>query len=90
MERSVPNDVQDSHEGDRWLMSDRDHYDECCRRFDALFRKFELVDEAIRGNGKPGIIVRLDRLEQRAKWYTHAAWMLAGAVVTAAIGWVAS
>ena len=45
------------------------------------------IDEAIRGtpgNGtRPGILVRLDRLEQDAKRQSKLIWLIIGAVVTA-------
>jgi hypothetical protein len=54
----------------------------CSRQFQSLHRKLDQLDEAIRGNGKPGIQLRLDRLESaetaRRRWF----WLIAGAVVT--------
>jgi len=52
----------------------------CEREFAELHRKLDRLDEAIRGNGKPGIIVRLDRLEQSAKSQAKIIWLLVGAV----------
>jgi hypothetical protein len=40
------------------------HYDRVCKgEFAELHAKLDKLDEAIRGNGKPGIQLRLDRLE---------------------------
>ena len=58
---------------------DRDDRDECARKFDMLFLKIDRLDEAIRGNGKPGILVRIDRLEQSEMTRGKLLWLLAGA-----------
>ena len=50
--------------------------------FAAIHRKLDRLDEAIRGNGKPGILVRLDRLEQDAKRQGKLIWLVVGAGVT--------
>jgi len=52
----------------------------CQQQFEILFEKLDRIDVAIRGNGKPGIIVRLDRLEQSAKSQAKLIWLLVGAV----------
>ena len=57
-----------------------DNEKHCQQQFDILFEKLDRLDEAIRGNGKPGIIVRLDRLEQSAKSQAKIIWLLVGAV----------
>jgi hypothetical protein len=57
-----------------------DNEKHCQQQFDILFEKLDRIDVAIRGNGKPGIIVRLDRLEQSAKSQAKLIWLLAGAV----------
>ena len=57
----------------------------CQKQFDLLFEKLDKLDSAIRGNGKPGISVRLDRLEQATKIYTRIIWVLLGASLTAAV-----
>ena len=46
-------------------------------------QKLDRLDEAIRGNGKLGIILRLDRLEQNAKRQSKLIWLLIGAMMTA-------
>ena len=40
------------------------------------------LDEALRGNGKPGIQTRLDRLEQAEAARTHFWWLVMGGCVT--------
>ena len=61
--------------------------------FEAIHRKLDRLDEAIRGNGRPGITVRLDRLEQDAKRQAKLTWLILGAVITAlasvVVAWVA-
>ena len=57
-----------------------DNEKHCQQQFDILFEKLDRIDVAIRGNGKPGIIVRLDRLEQTAKSQAKLIWLLVGAV----------
>ena len=67
-------------------MNDCDHhYDRVCKsEFAEVHAKLDKLDEAIRGNGKPGIAVRLDRLEQDAKRQSRLIWLIVGAGVTAA------
>ncbi len=50
--------------------------------FAAIHRKLDRLDEAIRGNGKPGILIRLDRLEQDAKRQGKLIWIVVGTCVT--------
>jgi len=44
------------------------------------------MDEAIRGNGKPGIQIRLDRLESAEATRSRLLWIIAGSTVTLALG----
>lgn len=57
------------------------------RRLEAIDAKLDRLDEAIRGNpgngSKPGILVRLDRLEQNARRQSRLIWLIVGAIVTA-------
>lgn len=55
----------------------------CEREFEEIHRKLDRLDEAIRGNGRPGITVRLDRLEQDAKRQSKLIWLIVGSAVTA-------
>ena len=62
-----------------------EQYDNICKNeFLQLHRKLDQLDEAIRGNGKPGIQVRLDRLEQERLNRSKLAWFVFGAFCTAA------
>ena len=55
----------------------------CEREFAEIRLKLDRLDEAIRGNGKPGIAMRLDRLEQDAKRQSRLVWLIVGSAVTA-------
>ena len=55
----------------------------CIIRDSALQAKLDRLDEAIRGNGRPGITVRLDRLEQDAKRQARLLWLVVGSAITA-------
>ena len=59
---------------------------ECPRKFDLLFEKIDRLDEAIRGNGKPGILMRLDRLEQAEIKRAKLVWLLVGALLAGLAG----
>jgi len=66
-------------------MCPSEQYETICRaEFGELHTKLDRMDEAIRGNGKPGIQVRLDRLEQDAKRQARLIWLVVGAAVTLA------
>lgn len=43
--------------------------------------KLEKLDEAIRGNGKPGLVLRLDRLERSETTRRKIIWMTIGSLV---------
>lgn len=57
----------------------------CKGEFAAIHAKLDRLDEAIRGNGKPGIQLRLDRLEASEKSRSRLIWIIAGAAVTLAV-----
>lgn len=56
----------------------------CQRQFQELHHKLDRLDEAIRGNGKPGITLRLDRLEQAARRQSRLIWLILGSGITTA------
>ena len=62
------------------------------RQFAAIHAKLDSLDEAIRGNGKPGLLVRVDRIERDARRNGKLIWLIAGAIVSsltwAAVGWI--
>ena len=67
--------------------------EQCTRHFEAIHNKLDRLDESIRGNGKPGILIRLDRLEQDAKRQAKLVWLVVGAAVTGLVStlimWIA-
>ena len=66
-------------------MCPSEQYETICKgEFGELHAKLDRIDEAIRGNGKPGINTRLDRLEQDAKRQARLVWLVIGAAVTLA------
>jgi len=74
-------------------VSECSQFEQCQNNFEAIHRKLDRLDEAIRGNGKPGILIRLDRLEQDAKRQAKLIWLILGAVITAlasgVVAWIA-
>jgi hypothetical protein len=69
-------------------MSNCDSHDERIRQHEIaeLHSKLDKLDEAIRGNGKPGIQLRLDRLESAEAVRSKLLWIIAGSTVTLATG----
>ena len=64
-----------------------DQYERVCKgEFASIHTKLDRLDDAIRGNGKPGIQLRLDRLESAAAKRNKVLWMVLGCVVTLAVG----
>ena len=65
-------------------------YERFCKgEFAGLSMKLDRLDEAIRGNGKPGIQRRLDRLEALEAIRSRLTWLIVGAAVTlgATVAW---
>ena len=60
-------------------------FDECEKHFDRVHEQLKQIDEAIRGNGTPGINVRLDRLEQDSTRRSRLVWAVVGATATAVV-----
>ncbi len=57
-------------------------YDRICKEeFAAIHSKLDRIDVAIRGNSKPGIHLRLDRLEVTEKSRAKFIWIIVGASV---------
>jgi len=68
------------------MACDEDRYEAVCKQeFADLHTKLDRMDEAIRGNGKPGIQRRLDRLEMAEAVRSRLAWLIVGAAVTLAV-----
>ena len=69
------------------MSDDCDRYKPVCQdEFASIHRKLDTLDEAIRGNGKPGIQLRLDRLEGSERTRSRVLWLLIGAGATLAVG----
>ncbi len=64
-----------------------EQYETVCKgEFASIHSKLDRMDEAIRGNGKPGIQLRLDRLESTEAVRSRLLWIIAGSTVTLAVG----
>lgn len=59
-------------------------------QLDEIMQRLERLDEAIRGNGHPGIKTRLDILERGAKVQSRLAWLIIGAGITIAASDIAA
>ena len=67
-------------------MSPSEQYEVCKSEFSALHAKLDRLDEAVRGNGKPGIQLRLARLEVADAVRSRLLWIIATASATLAVG----
>ncbi len=68
-------------------MCPSEQYETVCKgEFASIHVKLDKMDEAIRGNGKPGIQLRLDRLESSEARRSRLLWLVIGAVATLAVG----
>jgi hypothetical protein len=62
-----------------------EQYEDVCKgEFGELHTKLDVIDVAIRGNGKPGIQTRLDRLEQDRLYRSKVVWFVIGTITTLA------
>ena len=69
------------------MCGDSEQYERICKgEFASIHTKLDRMDEAIRGNGKPGIQLRLDRLESAEAVRSRLMWIIAGSTVTLALG----
>ena len=68
-------------------MSDcSEQYERVCKAgFAAIHEKLDRLDEAIRGNSRPGIQLRLDRLENAQAVRSRLMWVITGSTVTLAL-----
>jgi len=64
-------------------VSECSQFEQCQNHFESIHRKLDRLDEAVRGNGRPGIQLRLDRLEQDAKRQSKLTWLIIGAAIAA-------
>jgi len=62
-----------------------EQYDNICKaEFAELHRKLDRIDESLRGNGRPGIQTRLDRVERERLGRSRLFWLAMGTVCTCA------
>ena len=67
-------------------MDDSSQYEQVCKgEFSSIHAKLDRMDEAIRGNGKPGIQLRLGNLEAAEKSRSRRIWIGAGAAGSLAV-----
>jgi hypothetical protein len=67
------------------MSEDGDRYEMVCKcEFGSIHKKLDALDTAIRGNGKPGIQLRLDRLEESQRLRSRIVWLIIGAAITLA------
>ena len=50
--------------------------------FGRVCRKLDRIDAMLRGNGGPGVLVRVDRLELRDRMRSKALWLVSSIAVT--------
>lgn len=63
-----------------------DRYDTTCRgEFAELHAKLDRLDDSIRGNGRVGLVRRVDRLEQSVQTLVRALWLVLGASITVVV-----
>ncbi len=68
------------------MCDDEKQYERFCKgQFASIHAKLDRLDEAVRGNGRDGINVRLDRLETKVRNRTRLNWLVIGAVVVLAV-----
>jgi len=66
-----------------------EQYESVCKdEFAELHKKLDTLDAAIRGNGKPGIQLRLDRLEQDRLSRSKIVWFLLGIAGAVLASWI--
>lgn len=65
-------------------MCENTQYQNVCKNeFQELHTKLDRMDIAIRGNGKVGLMTRLDRLEQERLFRSKLMWFILGSFGTA-------
>ena len=57
----------------------------CKDEFGEIHTKLDRLDEAIRGNGKPGLQMRLGKLEDGETSRSRLLWLIAGSAATVAV-----
>lgn len=70
------------------MCSDNQYEKICKDEFASVRAKLDKLDEAIRGNGKVGIMTRLDRLERAAAVRSKLLWLITASAITGAVSLV--
>lgn len=66
-----------------------EQYEQVCKdEFGEIKDKLDRLDEAIRGNGEPGLKVRIDRLERAEAIRSRLLWLIAASTVTGTVSLV--
>jgi len=69
------------------MCAESTQYERVCKNhFESIQAKLDRLDEAVRGNGKPGIQLRLSRLEGAEATRSRLLWLIAVSTVTLALG----
>lgn len=50
--------------------------------FNRICEKLDRIDSLLRGNGGPGVLVRIERLELRDRIRSKALWLMSSLVLT--------
>jgi len=56
--------------------------DECHREFKQTREAIQRIDEAIRGNGKPGLVTRMTLVEDTISSMKKLMWLVIGTAIT--------
>jgi hypothetical protein len=63
-----------------------DQWNDVCRSaFEKIERKIDRIDEAVRGNGKPGLNQRVADLEAMERRRSRLMWIVIAAVVVSSV-----
>ncbi len=57
-------------------------------QFGEIRASIDRLDDSIRGNGKPGLTIRIDRLERSRATHNKAFWAILVAAVGVATSWL--
>jgi hypothetical protein len=67
-------------------MQECDRYEDTCKgAFKRLFAQLDGIDESLRGNGKPGLNLRVDRLEHAVQAYSRMRWLAISATASGVV-----
>ena len=65
-------------------MDEQGQYERVCKdRFDEMMAMLRSIDVSLRGNGNPGVMTRLDRLERAQAVQAKLFWLFCAAAIAA-------